>query len=145
MITYQVGLDTNEHYEPTSVEEALSCNDNDNWERAMREELDSLKKNSAWTLVKLSEGETAIDNKWDFKIKKDLNGKVSRFKARLIVRGFIIYTEFYYNTQKADIDFDETSLPVIKHSTLKLLIALAAELNFSIHHMDVKTAFLNGE
>jgi hypothetical protein len=60
--------------------------------------------------------------------------QVSLYKARLVARGF---------NKKYGADYNETFLPVISHSVLRLLFALAAEMNMSVHHMDVKTAFLN--
>lgn len=64
------------------------------------------------------------------KIKSD-----SSYKARLVVKGY---------EQRAGIDYDETFAPVVKWSTIRAMIALAASLGWNITHMDVVTAFLNG-
>ena len=65
-----------------------------------------------------------------FKIKTE-NGK-DRYKARLVARGM---------NQRYGIDYEETFSPVIRNESMRLLFALAAELNFTTDHMDVVTAF----
>lgn len=57
------------------------------------------------------------------------------YRARLVARGF---------NQKEAVDYDDTFSPVVRHSTLRLLIAFSVKYNLSIIHLDVKTAFLNG-
>lgn len=124
--------------DPLTVEEALSRNDKDKWQEAIDAELDALKKNGTWTLVKPDQSLNnfnVVDSKWIFKIKKEPGGK-ERYKARLVARGF---------TQKYGLDYTETFSPVIRHSTLRLLFAIAVENDLSIDQMDVVTAFLNGD
>jgi len=101
----------------------------------MQKEVNFLYKNSAWTLTQSPEGQKVIDSKWVFKVK-NTEGKVTRFKARLVAKDF---------SQKKGKDYEDTFSPVVRHSTLKTLIALAVELDLTIEHMDVKTAFLNGD
>lgn len=64
------------------------------------------------------------------------DGTIEIFKARLVIRGF---------TQKKGLDFFDTYSPVIRISTIRTIIALAAINDYVIHQMDVKTAFLNGD
>ena len=47
--------------------------------------------------------------------------------------------------QKHGIDYDEVFSPVAKLESIKILIAIATQENWELHHLDVKTAFLNGE
>jgi hypothetical protein len=68
--------------------------------------------------------------KWVYKLKKDAAGNIVRYKARLVARGF---------NKKYGADYNETFSLVISHSTLRLLFALAAEMNTSVYHMDVTT------
>lgn len=130
-VTYLTMTDEND---PVTVHEALSRKDCKLWKAAIQEELDALHKNNTWLLVKPAQGANVVDSKWIFRIKKEAGNK-TRYKARLVARGF---------SQRKGIDYDETFSPVIRHSTLRLLLALAANLNLTIDHMDVKTAFLNG-
>jgi hypothetical protein len=126
----------NHDYTPTSVFEALSGEEKDLWEKAMKEEYLSFKENDAWTLVDLPKGAKPVKSKWVFKIKRDSNGDISKYKARLVAKGF---------TQKYGIDYTETFSPVVRTSTLRMLMAIATELDLDIHHLDFSTAFLNGE
>jgi hypothetical protein len=119
--------------EPESVEEALA---DDSWRKAMEEEMNSIVENDTWDLADLPAGQKAIGLKWVFKVKKDPQGKVLRHKARLVAKGY---------AQKQGIDFDEVFAPVARMDTVRLLLALAAHQHWQVHHMDVKSAFLNGE
>ncbi|KAF3638907.1 hypothetical protein FXO37_24173 [Capsicum annuum] len=122
--------------EPNSVTEALSSFEKDEWIKTMREELESMKINKVWDLVDLSSGRKAIGNKWIIKVKRKSDGSIERHKARLVAKGF---------TQEAGIDYDETFSPVVKFTSIFLLLSIVARLDLELHQMDVKTAFLNGE
>jgi hypothetical protein len=74
--------------EPENIEQALKYGDSDKWTQAINEELDALKRNKTWELVKLPPGEKAIGNKWVFKIKHNSEGKITKHKARLVAKGF---------------------------------------------------------
>jgi len=63
------------------------------------------------------------------------NGSVARHKARLVVRGF---------RQKPRMDSTKVFAPVARLETMILVIALASSNGWSLFHMDVKSAFLNG-
>jgi hypothetical protein len=106
------------------------------WCRAMEEELRAIEENRTWTLTELPPGRRAIGLKWVFKVKKDEHGAVVRHKARLIVKGY---------AQRQGIDYDEVFAPVACMESVRLLLALAAQERWQVHHMDVKTAFLNGD
>lgn len=120
---------------PNSISEARKRSDWPKWEEAINEELYSLRKNQTWTLTKLPEGRTPITNKWVFKIKRGINAKPDRYKARLVARGF---------SQRYGLDYSETYSPVAKLDTLRAVLALANQERMFVHQMDVRTAFLNG-
>jgi len=63
-------------------------------------------------------------------------GEVIKHKARLVAKGYV---------QKHGVDFDEVFAPVARLDTIRLLLALAANRGWQVHHLDVKSAFLNGE
>jgi hypothetical protein len=69
-------------------------------------------------------------------VKQTPEGKVERYKARLVARGY---------SQTYGIDYDETFAPVAKMSTVKTLISCAANFGWSLHQLDVKNAFLHGD
>jgi hypothetical protein len=77
-----------------------------------------------------------ITLKWVFKLKRDETGAIVKHKARLVAHGFI---------QREGIDFDDTFSPVARMESVRLLLASAAQEGWRVHHMDVKSAFLNGD
>lgn len=127
-------LITNEG-EPESFQNVQSCGDKDCWMKAMQEEMNSLKKNDTYELTKLPKGKRTLKNKWVYKLKKD-DGNLVRYKARLVVKGF---------SQKKGIDFDEIFSPVVKMSSIRVVLGLVASLNLELEQLDVKTAFLHGD
>jgi len=56
--------------------------------KSMQEEMESLQKNGTYKLVELPKGKRPLKCKWVFKLKKDGNGKLVRYKARLVVKSF---------------------------------------------------------
>ncbi|XP_074362568.1 uncharacterized protein LOC141702856 [Apium graveolens] len=68
------------------------------------------------------------------KLKKNTSGKVVKHNARLVAKGYV---------QRYGIDYEEVFALVTRLETVRLLLALAAKNQWEIHHLDVKTAFLN--
>jgi len=87
-------------------------------------------------MVPKSEGCKVVDYKWVFKMKLGPDGQVKCYKARLVAKGF---------SKVKDIDFNETYSPVVGHSTVWTLLALACTNGWHIHQIDAKSAFLNGD
>jgi len=77
-----------------------------------------------------------IDSKWVFKIKCGPNSKIDKYKARLVAKGYM---------QIEGLDYTDTFAPVTKFTTIRSLLALAAQHDLEVHQVDVKAAFLNGE
>jgi hypothetical protein len=102
----------------------------------MQSEMDAVEKNCTWELADLPRGHSAITLKWVFKLKRDEAGAIVKHKARLVARGFV---------QWEGINFDDTFAPVARMESVRLLLALAAQKSWCVHHMDVKSAFLNGD
>ena len=119
--------------EPASLAEAMK---HECWRRAMAKELAAIEENKTWTLTDLPADRRAIGLKWVFKVKRDEKGAVVRHKARLVVKGY---------SQRQGIDYDEVFAPVARMEAIRLLVSLAAHEGWEVHHMDVKSAFLNGE
>jgi hypothetical protein len=76
-----------------------------------------------------------VSSKWLFKIKHVADGSIEKHKERFISRGF---------SQKEGIDYEETFAPVARYTSIRTIIALATKMKWKLHHMDVKTTFLNG-
>ena len=120
---------------PNTFQEIKTREDRLLWENAIRDELHSLKKNKTWTLVPRPINKNIVDCKWVFALKTDEFGNPARYKARLVARGFM---------QEYMVDYQETFAPVARIASFRFLLALANQYNLLVHHMDVKTAFLNG-
>ena len=73
---------------PNSYKEIKSLPNRDKWSKAVDEELNSIKLNNVWKVVKNKENVKPLKSKWVFKIKEDANGNPLRFKARLL-KGFL--------------------------------------------------------
>ncbi|CAI7805943.1 unnamed protein product [Closterium sp. NIES-54] len=86
--------------EPATLKEALESSDAEKWKKAMESELKSIEENGTWELVELAEGRKAITSKWLFNIKSDADGKIERYKCRLVAKG---------NQQKEKVDCGETN------------------------------------
>ncbi|KAL5580295.1 hypothetical protein UlMin_012737 [Ulmus minor] len=118
---------------PKNVNEAL---DNPNWKEAMLEEMRALKRNKTWEIVDLPKGKKPVGCKWIFTLKYKADGSLERYKARLVARGF---------TQTYGIDYQETFAPVAKMNSIRILISLATNMNWTLQQLDVKNAFLHGD
>jgi hypothetical protein len=99
----------------------------------MHDEFDALLKNRTWHLVPPRAGLNEIDSKWVFKLKHHPDGSIARYKARLVAKGF---------KQQYGVDFDATFSPVVKPTTIRLLLSLAVSRNWSLRQLDIQNAFL---
>ncbi|KAH9650291.1 hypothetical protein KPL70_026321 [Citrus sinensis] len=108
----------------------------DEWKKAMDEEIYSLKKNNTWELIKRPANSRTVGCKWIYKVKDGLTTtEPRRFKARLVAKGY---------TQRAGVDFKEVFSPVVRHTSIRVLLALTAVKDMELDQLDVKTAFLHG-
>ncbi|KAJ9543955.1 hypothetical protein OSB04_023662 [Centaurea solstitialis] len=131
---FLVSQDSGDLNEPTSYGEAVLGNESEQWQEAMKAEMQSMYDNQVWELTDLPQHCRAVGRKWVFKKKTEMDGNVHTFKARLVAKGF---------TQTHGIDYDETFSPVAMLKSIRILMAISAYFNYEIWHMDVKTAFLN--
>lgn len=122
--------------EPKNFEMALASDDSIKWKEAMDDEYDSLIENETWKLVDLPRGRNAIDNKWVYKIKETPTGDIERYRARLVVRGF---------SQEYGVDYYQTYSLVVRYTSIRTIMAIAAAENLKLAQFDVKTAFLYGD
>ncbi|KAG8492333.1 hypothetical protein CXB51_009816 [Gossypium anomalum] len=122
---------------PSTYTEAISNPDGVKWKQAMNEEMQSLHKNKTWELVTLPKGKKAIGCKWVYAKKEGFPDKNEiRYKARLVAKSY---------AQKEGIDYNEVFSPVVKHSSIRILLALVAQYDLELVQLDVKTAFLHGD
>jgi histone deacetylase 1/2 len=101
----------------------------------MQAEFDALITNNTWQLVPRPPGVNLVTGKWIFRHKLNVDGTLDRYKACWVLRGF---------TQRPGLDYDETFSPVVKPSTVRVILSLALYRDWPIHQLDVKNAFLQG-
>ncbi|PKU86287.1 Retrovirus-related Pol polyprotein from transposon TNT 1-94 [Dendrobium catenatum] len=118
---------------PNSYAQAIK---HPHWRQAMSEEFHALKKQSMWTLVSVPDQTPILGCKWTFKTKLLPNGKVERYKARLVAQGY---------DQQYGVNYTETFSPVAKMTTIRVLLTLALNRNWEIRQLDVSNAFLHGD
>jgi hypothetical protein len=100
------------------------------------EEYQSIMKNDVWDIVLRPKGKSVVTSKWIYKIKHAVDESIEKHKARFVARGF---------SQVEGINYEETSAPAARYTSIRTIIAIASVLGWRLHQMDVKTAFLNGE
>ena len=122
--------------EPKTFKEAVQSSNKREWLAAMDDEIASLYKNKTWELVVKPANRRVIGCKWIYKIKEGLTQtKPRRFKARLVAKGY---------TQREWVDFKEVFSPVVRHASIRVILALTTVEDMELDQLDVKTAFLYG-
>ncbi|GJW70887.1 retrovirus-related pol polyprotein from transposon TNT 1-94 [Tanacetum coccineum] len=125
---FDIGIDN----DPVSFSQAIESDKCKMWIAAIKEKFKSMDQNKVWDLVNFPEGSKRVGCKWVFKTKRNSNGNVERYKARLVAKTY---------TQKNDVDYNENFSPVSKKDSLRIILALMAHFDLEL---DVKNAFLNG-
>ena len=118
--------------EPTCVTQALK---DPKWRAAMSEEFSSLLRNGTWTLVPSQSAQNVVGCKWVFRIKRKADGSIERYKARLVAKGF---------HQRPGLDFTETFSPVVKPTTIRLILSLALNKDWVVRQLDVNNTSFQG-
>ena len=77
-----------------------------------------------------------MGNKWIFRVKKNSDGTINRYKAKLVAKGFL---------QTEGVDYQETFSPVVKATTIRIVLSMAVMNNWKLRQVDINNAFLNGE
>nr|GEU54804.1 hypothetical protein [Tanacetum cinerariifolium] len=121
-----------EEQKPKKIFDALQ---DPSWVEAMQEELLQFKIQNVWTLVDCPKGVRPIGTKWVLKNKKVERGIIIKNKARLVAQG---------HTREEGIDYDEVFAPVARTEAIRLFLAYASFMGFTVYQMDVKSAFLYG-
>ena len=118
--------------DPETYQEAINSSEREHWVEAMEDEMSSLFENDTWELVDIPEKTKVIDNRWVFRTKRNAEGNVQNYRARLVARGLV---------QKAGVDYNETFSPVARYETIRSVLPVSAQ-DLHLYQFDVKTAFL---
>ena len=127
----------NDDFNPDpTFEEARNGTDWPKWREAIESELRALELNDTWEVVERPQGTNVVSSKWVLRIKRNAEGKIDKFKARLVARGF---------TQVYGQDYFDTFAPVARLASFRTIIAVAARNDWPIDSFDFHSAYLNGE
>lgn len=118
------------------VKEAINLREGELWGKAMEEEMESLRKYETWDVFMLPNGRKPVSSKWVFRKKMNETGKVEKYKALLVAKGYSLVEV---------IDFRKIFSHVTKLASIGVLIPLATTFDLEIKQMDVKTSFLHGD
>ena len=121
---------------PLTVAEAMASEHKMEWEKAMQEEIDTLNRFHCFDVVPKAEAlrhGRLVKSKWVFKLKMESDGSLQRFKARLVAKGF---------TQQYGVDYDETYSPVFGYSSLRSILAKAANEDLQLTSWDLASSFI---
>ena len=110
--------------EPNNISEACKGEHSIHWKETTDCEYDSLLSNDTWDLVPLPEGKNVVGSCWVFKLKRNSDGSVERYKACLVAQGY---------SQSEEVDYQEVFSPVVCYSTIRSLLAVANIYDWEIH------------
>ena len=143
---YEQASNTLTYFHPLLLQTLANASNNPIWNKAvngpnaegfgeaMQTELTTIIDFNSWDIVNKTDDMNVLTSVWAFKVKRFLDGLVRKLKARFCVCGF---------EQKHGIDYFETFAPVIKWTTVRLMLTLSLQLNLSTLQIDYTAAFLH--
>jgi len=120
---------------PNNYNDAAHSRDATAWREAMEDELAALKDSDTYELCPLPTGRSPIGSRWVYSVKVGPNDE-QKYKARLVAKGY---------NQVPGIDYQETFSPTAKITSIRVVLQLAAQNDYIVSQMDVKSAYLNAE
>jgi hypothetical protein len=119
--------------EPT-LQQALNGPDAVEWQEAIDYEISQLEKLGAWEIVDAPPRVNIIPCHYVLATKRGPNGEKLKLRARLVANG---------QRQKEGLDYSETFAPTSNMSTIRAVLTMAAQNDWEIHQVDIKSAYLN--
>jgi transposase InsO family protein len=136
--TLTITADMGELQVPKSFRQAMRSPQQEYWRAAIAKELGGLLALQTWEMVpanSMPAGSNLMHCHYVFAVKRRADGSIEKFKARLVADG---------NTQKQGVDFDRVFASVVKTSTIRLVLVIAAARDFNLSSIDIRQAYLQG-
>ena len=105
------------------------------WEKSMQEDFKSLQDNETWELAPFPSKRKLVQCKWVYRTKVVVDGSDIKYKSSLVSKVF---------SQFQGVEYTGTFAPVSKMNSIRLVLAIASSKRWEVHHMDVKSEFING-
>ena len=121
---------------PNSYKEARASIEAAGWQQSMDEEMANLRRLGCWTVLprsSLPPNTPIMGTRWTYRKKTDENGTFTRYRGRLVAKGF---------SQILGINYFESFSPVASFVTIRTLFALTALPMFKVYQYDVQVAFI---
>lgn len=129
---YSATIQSDPHWIPSTWQQAIK---HEHWRKAMSSEFTSTCDNHTWDLEEAAEAMNVVGCRWVFTIKYHPDGTIDKYKARIVAKGF---------HQQQGVDYKDTFSPVIKSTTIRVVLGLAVNRDWPVRQIDVNTAFLQG-
>jgi Reverse transcriptase (RNA-dependent DNA polymerase)/gag-polypeptide of LTR copia-type/GAG-pre-integrase domain len=120
--------------DPKTLDEALRGPNAKEWQKALDYEINQLEKLGTWVVETLPHGETVIPCSEVVKVKRGPSGEVQSYRVRIVAGG---------HRQVEGVNYTETFSAAAKMPTVRVVLANAAQQDWEIEHIDVKSAYLN--
>lgn len=101
----------------------------------MQLEFNALLQIKTWSLIPRQTTTNIVGCKWVFNLKRKVDGSVERHKARQVAKGF---------HQQAGLDYCETYSPVVKPTTIQIVLSISYFAGWPLKQIDIQNAFLHG-
>nr|CCA26407.1 pol polyprotein fruit fly (Drosophila melanogaster) transposon [Albugo laibachii Nc14] len=121
---------------PSNYRDAIKSVDKNKWESAIQDEVQALENNQVWKMMVTPCDAHCLHTKWVYKTKRDANGNLERYKARLVAVG---------NEQVFCRDYNVTFAAVMEMSRVKLILALARVWRVPAQHGNIPNAYVKAE
>lgn len=118
---------------PKNIKEAMK---HPGWNKAVMTEIENIHTLHTWSLVPPTDDMNIITSRWIYSEKLNPDGTVKKRRVRLVGKGF---------QQEEGHDYFETFSPVVRTSTIRLVLDVATAKEWSIRQLDVSSAFLHGD
>jgi hypothetical protein len=118
-----------------SYQQATSSPEAPDWDQAMGVEYLALEQMGVFETAELPPGTKALPTFWHLTVKRDTQGRVAQYKARLVVMG----------NQQQGVEVDDVYAPVSRYATVRAFLSEVCAEDLECHQFDVSTAFLNAE